>query len=414
MSISDKTTKSIVPLRVPDTLYDLLMDLMINYNSTKQKGFGPENTKAFTTFAVKYFTKVKELSLDLKMEEEESSIEEEEVSSEESISLYSSHTRHKSVRPIFKEELLVPKSFTPPPLFIPKTNRIRFFLMKTLREYFLFKSLERRVLYDLVSCMEEECVSGGVLLTRQGTVLDKLYVVEKGELQTFYPPTEELTEAYLRFSKGSMFGELSLLHVVYNEWSIQAITNSRLWSLSRATYKQLIMENDAKAIDIKRKLLTGVPCLKNLRRREICKLADSLRPRTFNKGSWVFHEKEFADGMYIVEKGMILLTVNTSYEDNVLIGRVIDGQSFGEAALISFAPRVYSAIATRKTRAYYVDTDDFERLVGSCLDILHRTYDYDQVITKMFGAKGLITKLRNEPKPSEPELTPSFLRTIMH
>lgn len=385
------TSKSKTLVTPPESLYDMMLELSLNYTI--------ERPTRFNVFAANYFKGVRDLIAALRINEEmdTSTIDEIVSTIPSSVSSESQYVHRKSIMADHFDE------WNPPllrqPLFIPKITRVRSFLTKTVKECFLFNALDRPLLYDIISSMEEEIIKGGYLLVRQGELTDKMYVLEKGEMQVLMKIPDEGTQVIDRLFNGAMFGELALLHVNFSSITVQAITHTRLWSIDRVTYRTLLLNHSVKLRDKKRQLLAGISFFKNFTWAEICKLADALTPHTFAKGTWLFKEKSLSDGMYIVDRGMVLMYVIGEYGNQVIVGRSINGQTCGEAALISYSQRRYSAVATHKARTYFIDVEDFERLVGSCLKILKRTkYDYDQTVVRICGTRNLVTDLRIQPK----------------
>jgi cAMP-dependent protein kinase regulator len=118
--------------------------------------------------------------------------------------------------------------------------------------------------------------------------------------------------------------------------------------------------------------------------------------------------------MYFVEQGEVSIKILQNGEE-VEISKLERGQYFGELALVTQKPRAASAYAIgtvkvackllsiydQKTRLktpfsfIVLDVDAFERLLGSCLEIMKRNIDnYESQLIKIFGSKQNIADIR--------------------
>ena len=93
--------------------------------------------------------------------------------------------------------------------------------------------------------------------------------------------------------------------------------------------------------------------------REVLALA---RRRRFSKGEVVFHRLDPADSIHLVAKGRFAIRVMTPLGDTATIAVRGQGDSFGEMALVSGAPRAATVAALEEAETFALYQRDFQRL----------------------------------------------------
>lgn len=102
---------------------------------------------------------------------------------------------------------------------------------------------------------------------------------------------------------------------------------------------------------------------------ELGVVASHLKEETFAKDSYIFHEGDAGDKFYIMDSGMVSITLaieGVGTEELLFLERPA---FFGEMALIDAAPRSASAVCRKDTRLLSLDKEDFEKLIVEDTDI---------------------------------------------
>ena len=105
-------------------------------------------------------------------------------------------------------------------------------------------------------------------------------------------------------------------------------------------------------------LLERVPIFQGLERRELERIANSMKPRTFRAGDAVTTEGQGGVGFFVIEDGHAKVTVGG--EDRRTLG---PGDYFGEVALLTDQPRTATITADSDLRCYGMTSWDFKPLV---------------------------------------------------
>jgi CRP-like cAMP-binding protein len=92
--------------------------------------------------------------------------------------------------------------------------------------------------------------------------------------------------------------------------------------------------------------LKQVPVFKGFTDKEFQELEKLFHHRTYDAGEFVFKNRAPGEGMYIIMRGAVKITVGTRANDEKILAELSEGNFFGELALFDDEPRSANAIAT--------------------------------------------------------------------
>ena len=107
-------------------------------------------------------------------------------------------------------------------------------------------------------------------------------------------------------------------------------------------------------------LLQRVPLFSGLGRRELERVANSMKERRFHKGDAVISEGRGGVGFFVIDEGEADVTVHG--EERAKLG---PGDYFGEIALLTESDRTATIMAETDMRCYGMTMWDFRPLVES-------------------------------------------------
>ncbi|XP_056303813.1 protein kinase, cAMP-dependent, regulatory, type II, alpha, B [Danio aesculapii] len=273
-----------------------------------------------------------------------------------------------------------------------KTDEQRQRLQDACKHILLFKTLEEDQLAEVLDCMFEVLVKPGECIINQGDDGDNFYVIERGVYEIVIQQ-DGLHRSVGRYDHKGSFGELALMYNTPRAATIRALQEGALWALDRATFHRLIVKNNAKKRRMYESFIECVPLLKSLQLSERMKIVDVLGMKSFSDGERIIQQGDSADCFYIVESGEVRIMIRSKtracqlLQDEVEVARCSRGQYFGELALVTQRPRAASVYAVGDTRCLVIDVQAFERLLGSCKQILKRNIShYEQQLVAVFGS----------------------------
>ncbi|KAK3740595.1 hypothetical protein QZH41_009710 [Actinostola sp. cb2023] len=272
------------------------------------------------------------------------------------------------------------------PIVYPKTDDQRQRLNDAVKNILLFKNLAISQLNEVLDAMFERKTQSGDHVIDQGDDGDNFYVIDKGTFDIFVKIDGEDKMVGAYDNKGS-FGELALMYNTPRAATIVGTGEGILWALDRMTFRRILLKAAAKKRKALESLLESVPMLKEVTEYEKMNLADALNSKTFKDGDCIIKQGDEADYMYFVEAGLISIRIHNQGDPTteVEVTQVAQGGYFGELALLTHKPRAASAYAAGDVTCAVLDVHAFERLLGSCMDIMKRSIgDYEEQLQK-FG-----------------------------
>lgn len=90
----------------------------------------------------------------------------------------------------------------------------------------------------------------------------------------------------------------------------------------------------------------------------------AIQKESYKPGDYVFFEGDIENHFYIVETGVVNIFTKDNMGKRISICDIIDGESFGEFALISNSPRSASAQAVTDVVLVKVSEDGFKQLMS--------------------------------------------------
>ncbi|XP_016372546.1 cAMP-dependent protein kinase type II-alpha regulatory subunit-like [Sinocyclocheilus rhinocerous] len=274
----------------------------------------------------------------------------------------------------------------------PKTDEQRCRLQEACKDILLFKALDQEQFSEVLDAMFEVLVQPQEHVIDQGDDGDNFYVIERGVYDIMVQKDGVGCCVGQYDNKGS-FGELALMYNTPRAATIIAKEEGALWGLDRATFRRLVVKNNAKKRRMYETFIESVPLLKSLEISERMKIVDVLGVKSFQGGERIIMQGDMADCFYTVESGEVKIMMKSKTkadrQDNaeVEIARCSRGQYFGELALVTNKPRAASAYAVGDVKCLVIDIQAFERLLGPCKEIMKRNIaHYEEQLVALFGS----------------------------
>jgi len=250
---------------------------------------------------------------------------------------------------------------------------------------------QREIMADAMKSCESK---NGDEIIKQGDAGDLFYILDSGIADVWVAKGDAAAAKVFTYEEGSnaAFGELALLYNAPRAATVKANGAVKLWSLDQKTFKYTMQQNTTTTRKNNVNWLKQVPLLSDLSVVELNKVADALRPVTFEKGTKIITQGDKGNDFYILKAGICSCTVNqqpgseskTGNENGIEVLRVPEGGYFGEIALLTGQPRKANVIAMEDCETLVLDRATFKRVMGPLESILERNMDnYKQVMQKM-------------------------------
>lgn len=270
------------------------------------------------------------------------------------------------------------------------------FLSSELKRYKYFSTLSDGALEALAEKIETVHVPAGTAIVSEGTVGDSFYFVKQGQLElTKMTKTGENAKLSI-IGDGQAFGEMALLTCSLRSCSVHAITDATLCKLSKKDFEDIILRETAFRNMLMNKVhdYTQVNKIKTLQPfallepDKMCAIMEKMTEKTYEEGEDIIVQGERGDNYYIIKSGAVaVLKKKKGTEQSEQIALLLDGDAFGEEALIRDDPRNATCRVLAKTTVLVLNKNDFNMTVkASFLDnifpeeIALETYLEDYVI----------------------------------
>ena len=184
----------------------------------------------------------------------------------------------------------------------------------------VFSELNFDVLKNIIDAMEEKNVPAVTDVVKQGDLEESFYFVAEGQLECKMQFTQITQEGNRKkvekfepklvriYNPGDYFGELSLLYHTPRRGTIRAITDVKLYTLNRSTYKLILRKANEEKTEKIINAMKGVKILSMLEDEELEKLESITKEAVYSNGEMIIKENEFSNTLMILEKGKCIGT----------------------------------------------------------------------------------------------------------
>jgi cAMP-dependent protein kinase regulator len=150
--------------------------------------------------------------------------------------------------------------------------------------------------------------------------------------------------------------------------TVIASSDGIIWAMGRQTFRKLVLKHAFRKRQLYENFLRDLDILQSLTDYERSNVADALIPIDYFQNDIIIKQGDDGDRMFFIEDGQCDVYMNEKFHK-----RLAKGDYFGELALLNHEPRSATVIAASyKTRLASLEVRSFERLLGSCMDLLHR------------------------------------------
>uniref|UniRef100_A0A6A7FTI7 cAMP-dependent protein kinase regulatory subunit-like isoform X2 n=1 Tax=Hirondellea gigas TaxID=1518452 RepID=A0A6A7FTI7_9CRUS len=254
---------------------------------------------------------------------------------------------------------------------VPKDYKTMEALKKAIEKNVLFTHLDENEQSDIFDAMFPVNYLAGDVIIQQGDEGDNFYIIDYGEVDIYVND-----ELMCNINEGGSFGELALIYGTPRQATVTARLETKLWGIDRDSYRRILMGSTIRKREMYDLLLSKVSILDSLDKWERLVVADALESVSFNDKESVVKQGEPGDDFFIIVEGAaIVLQARTPADEAVEVGRLKRSDYFGEIALLLDRPRAATVTADGPLKCVKLDRARFERVLGSCSDILKRNIE---------------------------------------
>ena len=228
----------------------------------------------------------------------------------------------------------------------------------------MFDDIPVEVLNELAGRVRLRSFARGQPVVRQGERADAFFVVRRGTLQVVEEDPDTGTERSLRIlGRGESFGELGLLEAAPRAATVRALEEAELFEIDKGTFDHLLasmahVPEFAPTLQAASEL-RALPPFAYLEPDELADLLEHGAWINVPPGHTIIDQGAVGDAFYAIGGGQVEVI-----QDGDRIATLGPGDYFGEVALLLDVPRTASVRAMTPVRAYRLDREGFDRLIG--------------------------------------------------
>jgi CRP-like cAMP-binding protein/Zn-dependent protease len=228
----------------------------------------------------------------------------------------------------------------------------------------MFEDIPVEALNEIAGRVRLRGLGDGQPVFRQGDQPDAFYVVRKGVLEVVEEDLENGDERRIRdLGRGESFGELGLVTAAPRAATVRAIGAAEVFEVDKGAFDHLLADKlhlpDFEPTLQQVAELRGLSCFAGLSTTQLWELLEGGAWVSFAPGQQIMREGDVGDSFYALSSGQVDIV-----KDERLVNTIGRGSYFGEVALLMEVPRTATVTARTPVRAFRLDREGFDRLVG--------------------------------------------------
>jgi cAMP-dependent protein kinase regulator len=246
----------------------------------------------------------------------------------------------------------------------------------------LFSSLDDEEMDKLFDAMDNASFEPGEIIIKQGDEGELFYIIDKGSVDVFKDD-----KLVTRISEGGSFGELALIYGTPRAATVKASAKEgcKCWTINRLIFRKVLMDTTIQKRKKYEDFLKKVRILETLDDYERMTIADALESATYHKGQTIVKQGEYGDSFYIIVEGTVEVYKENEKGERINLGRLSEGDYFGEIALLLNQPRAATVVVPddcEQVKVVKLDRRSFKNLLGNIEDLLKRNMSlYNQFMS---------------------------------
>lgn len=230
---------------------------------------------------------------------------------------------------------------------------------------------------EMVMAFEQKTIVMDQDVITQGEEGDCLYIIDEGNVDIFVArPGDDgklgVASKVANWGPGALFGELALMYDAPRAATVKCASESaRVWSIDRKPFSMLLKRCGVETTEQYNGFLTDVDIVKTLNLFEKGQIADAAESILLDEGEVIFTQGDEGDAFYILEDGACAAFVQTANgEEEYIATYEVQGDYFGELALLNNEPRKATVKATTDAVVLKIEKETFETLLAPIMERL--------------------------------------------
>jgi len=236
----------------------------------------------------------------------------------------------------------------------------------------LLSGLSGDELEAFIDSLQLRHVDAEELIFREGDHGNYLYLIGMGNILLRAKDSQGRKRVFSHLCEGDFFGEYAFMSRAPHSDEAIAETDCSVLMIDRVTFDEWVEKypgiqstiEDFYRQRVLARVLAITPVFEGVPPDARLALADHFKLRTFAKGGVVIREGEAGDTFYLIRSGSVDLSTSGmgKHGDQVVLGKMGEGEFFGEVALLTDKPRTATVVAREKAELMELARADFDQI----------------------------------------------------
>ncbi|XP_014260329.1 cAMP-dependent protein kinase type II-alpha regulatory subunit-like [Cimex lectularius] len=260
---------------------------------------------------------------------------------------------------------------------ISKLQEEKHHLLGVLKKIVFLKDLEGGTIDLLLDALQFRKYYEGEYVIVEDEEMNNFFIVDYGRFAAVKSTEDGECKTVKRYKPGNYFGMQAFFHSRPASFSV--ITTSAfgtLWTISSKIFRNLVLNREYLKYMDYTSYINSRNVLYVLSEDERYQIIDILDIRTYPDEKTIFSEGDLGDGMFIIIKGKVQFTVlshGIGPPQEIIACRASQGAHFGELSLVYPCKRALTATAVGETRALYISSEKFQRLLPNRIKTIRKS-----------------------------------------
>ncbi|MEM7331228.1 MAG: cyclic nucleotide-binding domain-containing protein [Chloroflexota bacterium] len=242
--------------------------------------------------------------------------------------------------------------------------------LELLRRADIFAGFDNAAVESTYAIAERWSGRNGVVMARQGQNAGSLYLIEEGEVDILHNE-----QPVGKLEPGGYFGTNALLDQGAYQFTYRTKTRVKALVIDRHKFDPLLradttLSNQVNSGADERRLLKKMPLFSSLSPQQLATIDARLQHKRVKAGELIVEQGEPRSNLFIVVSGAVDVLLESESE-TVRVGRLGEGEHFGEYALFADTPYQATYKAVEDTKLLLLDEPKFDELVLECDRMSH-------------------------------------------
>jgi len=236
----------------------------------------------------------------------------------------------------------------------------------------LFSDLSREELSRVMGKISAKDFPKGMIICHQGDPGDSIFIISRGKVGIFRFTPQGKRISLNQLKEGDFFGEFGFFAGAGRQATVIALEDTGLLEIARKDLEEILREFPGVSQILfkfyKERVLDNLLSSSTLFQAFSAKDREEIRglftEETAGEGDLIIQEGAQGDSFYIIKRGEVEIFSSGPQGEAMSLGRLKEGDFFGEIALLTGEPRTAAVKAVGAVELVRLGRKDFERMIA--------------------------------------------------